>query len=167
MHFRFEHDFDTDPKDYWDLFFSEDYNLDLYKQLKMRDRQVIEQKEEGGILRRVVKLTPDEEIPAVFQSVVKDMSYTERNVFDRSRSSMEVTVEPAMMKNKFELRATYSVRPAGPGRSTRVFEGDVKISVMIIGGQMEKFMVERLRTSYETAARVTRQWIAQRKTAAQ
>ena len=163
MHFRFEHEFDIEPKDYWEMFFSEPYNQDLYKQLKMKTRELVEQKDEGKTLRRVVRLTPDEEIPAVFKSVIKDTSYVERNVFHRDRSVMDVVVEPAMMKNKFDLKATYSVVPSGPGRSRRIFEGDVKISVMIIGGQIEKYMVDKMRSSYDIATEVTRKWVAKRK----
>src|SRR5204863_7686090 len=106
-------------------------------------------------------------IPQVFRSVIKDMSYTEHNVFHRDRSSMDVVIEPALMKNKFDFKGVYAVTPLGPGRCRRVFEGDVKIAVMIIGGQIEKFMIERLRASYEIATDVTRKWIAKRKAAKQ
>ena len=163
MHFRFEHEFDIEPKAYWDLFFSEPYNVDLYKQLKMRTREILEVKDEGKTMKRSVRLTPDEDIPAAFRTVIKDTSYVEHDLLHRDRSVMDVVVEPAMMKNKFDLKATYSVVPAGPGRSRRIFEGDVKVSVMIIGGQIEKYMVEKMRVSYDIATEVTRKWVAKRK----
>lgn len=166
MHFKFEHEFDLDAASYWDLFFSEDYNKDLYAELKMKDRKVLEQKEEGGVLRRTVKLVPGKEVPAIFKSIVSDMSYTEKNVYRKERSEMEVVVEPALMKDKFDLRAVYSVKPLGDKKVRRTFEGDVNIKIMLIGGKMEKYMVDELRESYETAARVTRKWIEKRKAAA-
>ena len=163
MHFRFEHDFDIEPAPYWDLFFSEDYNVDLYRQLKMKDRVVLEQREDGNLLKRSVRFSPEEEIPAVFRSVIKDLGYTERDVFDRARSSMEVVIEPELMKSKFDFRGVYSVRPSGPGKCKRLFEGDIKVSIMLIGGQIEKYMIDRLRTSYDIAADVTRRWIEKKK----
>lgn len=159
MHFRFEHDFDIDAKDYWELFFSEPYNVDLYKRLGMRERVIVENKDEGATLRRVVRLTPNDEVPAAFKAFIHDTSYTEHDLYRKDRSLMEVSIEPAMMKNKFELKAVYGVSQAGAGRARRTFEGDIKVSVMIIGGQIEKYMVEKMRASYEVAAAVTREWI--------
>jgi hypothetical protein len=165
MHFRFEHEFDIDPKTYWEIFFDEEYNKELYKRLRMSERQVLEQKDDGKTIRRSIRLTPADDVPAMFKSVIKDTGYTEHDVYYRDRSSMDVTIEPAMMKNKFDFKATYSVAPVGPGndRCRRVFEGDCKVSVMVIGGQIEKYIVENVRSSYDTATAVTREWIAKRK----
>jgi hypothetical protein len=165
MHFRFEHDFDIDAKDYWDLFFSEDFTKDLYTKIRMKDFRILEMRDDGKTLKRVVKLTPEKDVPAIFKSVIKDVGYTEHNLFHRDRSEMEVEIEPALMKNKFELRGTYAVKPLGPGRCRRSFEGDVKISIMILGGQIEKYTVDEMRASYEIATQVTREWIAKRKAA--
>jgi hypothetical protein len=164
-HFKFEHDFDIDVKDYWDLFFSEEYNVDLYKELKMKERTKLEQTDDGKTLRRATRLTPSTKVPDIFKKVISDMSYTERNVFHRERSEMEVVVEPSMMKDKFDLRGIYSVRPLGEGRCRRKFEGDAKVSVFLVGGQIEKFMIEEIRKSYDVAANVTRRWIVERKAA--
>jgi hypothetical protein len=165
MHFRFEHEFDTDPKSYWDLFFSSDYTEDLYRQLRMKSHKILEQKEEGNVLRRTVHMQPAQEVPAVFKSVIKDTSYTEYDLFHRDRSAMDVTIEPGLMKDKFETRGVYSVLPAGEGRCRRVFEGDVKVSIMLVGGKIEKYIVDEMRASYEVATRVTREWIQKRKAA--
>ncbi len=163
MHFRIEHEFEIDAKAYWDLFFSSDYTEDLYRSLKMRDWEILEQQDDGKTLRRKVKMTPAQQVPAIFQSVIKDTGYTEHDVFHRERSSMDVTIEPAIMKNKFDMRGVYSVQPLGEGRCKRVWEGDVKVSVMLIGGQIEKYMVDEMKSSYDIATQVTRRWIDKRK----
>jgi hypothetical protein len=162
MHFRYEHDFDIDPQGYWDIFLSEEFTVELYKHLKMRDRQLLENKDDGTVLRRVQKLTPDSEMPAFIKALVSDVSYTEHDLYRKDRSEMEVVVEPAMLKNKFDLKGLYAVKPLGPGRCRRSFEGDVKVSIMLVGGQVEKFMCEQMKDSYETAARLVREWIAKR-----
>ena len=38
---------------------------------------------------------------------------------------------------------------------------------MLVGGQIEKYMVDEMRASYDVAAKVTAEWIAKRKAAAQ
>ncbi len=163
MHYHIEHEFDIDPKGYWDLFFSEEYNVDLFAQLKMKNRTILENRDDGNTLVRVQKLTPTTSLPSIFEKVIPDQTYIERDTFHRDRSSMEVIIEPQVMKNKFDMRAVYSVQPVGEGRCKRVFDGDVKVSIMLLGGQIEKFMVDQLRSSYEVATRVTRDWIAKKK----
>ena len=162
-HFKFEHDFDIDAKDFWDLFFAEDYNVDLYREMKMKDRKVLEHKDDGKTIKRVVKLSPADDIPAMFKSVVPDTSYTEHDLFHKERSSMDVMIEPAAGKNKFDMKAVYAVKSIGPGKCRRSFEGDVKVNVMILGGQIEKFMVDKMKTSYDIATDVTKRWIQKRK----
>lgn len=163
MHFKFEHDFDIDPNGFWDLFFNEEFNVVLYRELKTKDRKVLVNKEENGIVKRDVKLTPERDIPSVFKSLVGDMSYTERDVFDRAKSEMKVIIDPAFLRDRFQLNGLFTVRPLGEGRCHRVFEGDLKISVMLIGGKMEKFILDEMRVSYDTTAVVTRRWIADHK----
>ena len=165
VHFKFDHDFDIDAKAYWDMFFTEPYNVDLYAALKMKDRKQLELKDEGKTIRRVVRLIPATEIPAIFRSVVSDMSYTEIDLMDKEKSSMDVKIEPSLMKDRFHMGGVYSVKPLGDNRCRRTFEGDVKVSIMLVGGKLEKFMVEEMRRSYEIAADVTRKFIAKLKAA--
>jgi hypothetical protein len=165
MHFHFSHDFDIDPAGYWEIFLSEEYTKDLHAQLKMKEFVVLERREEGNRLHRKLKVTPNTAIPSVLQAVIKDTGYTEHDTFDRDKSAMEIRIEPAMLKNKFDFRGTYSVHPAGEGRCRRVFEGDVKVSVMILGGQIEKYMIDQLKSNYEAAYHITKKWIDQKKAA--
>ena len=165
MHYRIEHEFEIDAKSYWDMFFDPAYTKELYGEMKMKSFEVLEQKESGGVLTRVLRATPSTNIPEIFKRVVSDASYVERDRFDRGKGSMEVVVEPQMLKNKMDMRSLYSVVPTGEGRCKRIFEGDVKVSIMIIGGQIEKFMVDELRKNYEIATTVTRRVIAKRKAA--
>jgi hypothetical protein len=99
-------------------------------------------------------------------SVIKDTAYTEHDVYNRERSSMDVRIEPALMKDRFHMTAVYAVTPLGEGRCRREFSGEVKISVPLLGGRIEKMMIEQLNDAYEVAARVTRQWVAKRKSQA-
>jgi hypothetical protein len=164
-HFKIDHDFDIDPEAYWQVFFDEGYMKDLYRELRI-DFQVTENNDDGKILRRVVKLRAQREVPAMFKSVIGDLSYTEIDTFDRARSSMQVVIEPALMKDRFDMRGVYSVAPLGPGRCRRTFEGDAKVSMALIGGKIEKYMVDEIRASYDVATRITRNWIERRKQSA-
>jgi len=164
MNFSFVHDFDIDAKSYWDVFWTEDYNKDLYKQLNMRSRTVLSQTDEGGVIRRSQKMEPTSPIPSWATSVIRDTSYVEHDTYHKDRSSMDVRIEPLLLKDRFHMSAVYSVTPLSEGRCRREFKGEVRISVPLLGGRLEKMMVDQLRDAYDTAARVTREFIGKKKT---
>ena len=164
MNFSFVHEFDIDPQGFWELFFSAPYEEDLYKRLKMRTRTVLLHQDEGAIIRRTQRMEPQLNIPSWATSVVKDTGYTEYDVMHKATSRMEVRIEPALMKERFQMNCSFIVTPLGPGRCRREFAGEVKISVPLLGGKIEKLMIEQLREAYDTAAQVTREWIAKKKT---
>jgi hypothetical protein len=164
MNFSFVHDFDLDPQTYWKLFLSEEFNEELFRELKMKSRSVLKQTDDGKLFHRVQKMEPSTKLPGFLESMVKDTGYTEIDTLDWQRSAMEIVIEPAMLKERFVMRGMYSVTPLDSGaRCRREFKGDVKVSMALIGGKVEKFMLEELRSAYEVAARVTRQWIAEKK----
>jgi hypothetical protein len=167
MNFSFVHEFDTDVKTYWKIFLSPDFNKDMFAELKMKDYVVKEQTDDGKHYHRVQSLEPTTPIPAFLQSVVKSTGYTEIDDLDWATNIMKVKIETAMFKDKFHMAGDYSVQPLGDGkRVRREFRGEVKVSIMLIGGKIEKYMMEQMRDSYEVAARVTRKWIEKEKTGA-
>ncbi len=95
-------------------------------------------------------------------SVIKETGYIEHDEYFKDRSEMLVRIEPAMMKDRFKMNATFRVTPVGSDRCRREFSGDVSIGVPLIGGKIEKFMVEQMQKGYETAAVVTREFVSRR-----
>jgi hypothetical protein len=163
MNFSFAHDFDIDPEGFWRLFFSEPYEKELWKRLKMRTANVLSRKDEGNTYRRDVKLEPEMEVPSWASSVVRSTGYTEHDVLHRDRSAMDVTIEPELLKERFQLSGVFKVTPLGAGRCRREFSGEIQISVPLLGGKIERFMVDRMREGYDAAALLTREWIAREK----
>lgn len=166
MNFAFAHEFDIAAEDFWKMFFSDEYEQALWKHLKLRNPTILERKDEGNTYRRSVRLEPEIEVPAWAASVVSNTGYIEHDLLHRDRSSMDVRIEPLMMKDRLQLHGTFKVTSLASGRCRREFSGDVKINVMLIGGKMEKFMVDRLREGYDAAAVMTRDFIARKKSSA-
>lgn len=163
MKFSIVHEFDIDPKGYWELFLSKDFNEALMAGLKMKNYKILEQTDDGKTMRRVHSMEPEVAIPAMFQKFVPDLGYTEYDELDHARSSMHVKIVPAAMKDKFSTEGDYIVTPAGEGKCRREFRGETKVSIMLVGGKMEQFTVDEMKKSYETATRITKEWIAKKK----
>jgi hypothetical protein len=160
MDFVFVHEFSVEPAGFWQLFFSEPYEKELFRRLKMQSYTVLERQDEGRIYRRVLELVPEMQVPSWAASVVRETRYREHDLLHRDRSVMDVTIEPMIMKERFVMRGVFKVTPLPEGRCRREFSGEIRILVPLIGGKIEKFLVERMREGYDAAAALTREWIA-------
>ena len=163
MQFRFVHDFDVEPAGFWEMFFSEAFETELFRGLKMRSWKVTERRDEGSKLFRTVKLEPDMAVPSWAASIIKETGYTEIDLYSKAESKMDVRIEPAVMRDRFHLSGVFAVTPLGPGRCRREFSGEIRVSVPLLGGKIEKFMLDQIRDGYDQAARVTQAFIARRK----
>ncbi len=167
MNFSFVHEFDIDPDGYWKIFLSPDFNKEMFAELKMKKYEVNEQKDDGKHFHRVQSLEPSTPIPSFLQSVVKSTGYTEVDDMDWGTGVMRIKIETAMFKDRFSMHGDYIVTPLDGGkRARREFKGEVKVSMPLIGGRVEKYMMEQLRDSSDLAARVTRRWIEKQKQSA-
>jgi hypothetical protein len=166
MNFNFAHDFDIDVANYWKIFLSPEFNKEMFADLKMKKYEVVKQEDDGKRFHRVQVLEPSTPIPGFLQSIVKSTGYTEIDNLDWSTNVMDVVIETQMFKDRFAMGGKYAVTPLDGGkRCRREFRGEVKVSIPLIGGRIEKYMMEQLRDSYELAAATTRRWIGKQKQA--
>jgi len=167
MNFSFVHEFDIDPTGYWKLFLAPDFNKDMFGELKMKEYKVLEEKDDGKTYHRVQQCEPSTPVPGFLQSMIKSTGYTEYDDMEWGTNKMHIRIDTAMFKDRFKMEGDYIVTALDGGkRCRREFKGEVKVSVPLIGGKVEKFMMEQLRDSYDIAARVTRRWIEKAKTGA-
>ena len=161
MQFNFAHDFDIDVANYWKIFLSPEFNQDMFmNELKMKHYAVKEKTDDGKHMHRVQDVEPSVPIPGFMQSLVKSTGYREIDELDYATNTMRVTIETQMFKDRFSMAGNYQVTPLDGGkRCRREFKGEVKVSIPLIGGKVEKYMMEQMRDSYDAAARCTRRWI--------
>ncbi len=161
MNFHFSHDFDTNVASYWKIFLSEEFSKEMFADLKMRKYEVSKREDDGKRFIRVQTLEPSTPIPSFLTSLIKSTQYTEYDDLEWGSNCMKVEIKTAMFADKFKMGGNYTVTALDGGkRCRREFKGEVKVSVPLIGGRIEKYMLEQMRDSYETAAATTRRWIA-------
>jgi hypothetical protein len=167
MNFSFVHEFDIDVPSYWKLFLSEPFSVELFKELKMKEYKVLKQTDDGKVFHREQACEPTTPVPGFLQSVVKSTGYTEIDDLVWADNKMHVRIDTAMFKDRFSMQGDYIVTPLDGGkRCRREFRGEVKVAVPLIGGKIEKYMMEQMRDAYDVAARVTRHWIEKQRTGA-
>ncbi|PRQ10172.1 DUF2505 domain-containing protein [Enhygromyxa salina] len=157
-------EFATTPDKYWDMFFSDAYNAALWKALDI-EREVIEFKRTGEgpdeTIHRVQRLTPKRDVPSALRKLVKDaISYEERNEWRRGDNRMEVVTIPNFFADKFTTRGTYELVAIGDDKLKRIWKASCECRVALVGGKVEKFVVEEVQRSYRATTIFTRKWIA-------
>jgi hypothetical protein len=164
MRYTISDDFETSLDHYWQVFFDDAYNAELYKRLRV-GREVLEvQKEgegEGLVIRRKVKLSPQREVPALVAKFVKGaITYTEQGVFTARTNTLEIVTIPGFMADQLTTRGTYKVQSLGPNKVRRTWDGEISCKIPLLGGKVEKHIVEEVTTSYRDTTEFTRKWLA-------
>ena len=165
MHYTLTDDFDTSLEHYWQVFFDDAYNAALYERLRV-GREVLDIQREGEgealIIRRKIKLSPQREVPALVAKFVKGaITYTEQGVFTARTNTLEVVTIPGFMADQLTTRGVYKVQSLGPTKVRRIWDGDVVCKIPLLGGKIEKGIIEEVTQSYRDTTDFTRKWLAE------
>lgn len=163
MRYTISDDFETSLEHYWQVFFDDAYNAELYKRLRV-GREVLDVQKEGEgeslVIRRKVKLSPQREVPALVAKFVKGaITYTEQGVFTARTNTLEIVTIPGFMADQLTTRGTYKVQSLGPNKVRRTWDGEISCKIPLLGGKVEKHIVEEVTQSYRDTTEFTRKWL--------
>jgi hypothetical protein len=165
MEYRIEDTFDVSAERYWEIFFSDEYNAGLWPALDIkRELLAFERTGEGPSLRihREQRLLPQREVPGFIKKLVSGaISYVEKNDFVAADNAMRTVTIPGFAADRITTTGVYRLEPLGDARCKRVWEGVCECRIPLVGGKVEKQLVEEVRESYRRAADFTRKWITQ------
>lgn len=165
MKYTIEDTFEVSAQDYWSAFFDDQYTAKLWPALDIKCEVLsFERTGEGDAaeIRREQRLTPNREVPALIQKFVKGgFSYVERNHYKAKDSAMRTVTTPSFMADKITTGGLYRVESLGAARCKRIWEGEVDVSIPLLGGKIEKMLIEEVRESYRKATEFTRAWHTQ------
>jgi hypothetical protein len=156
-------EFATSAEHYWNTFFSPQYNAALWPALQIRcEEQLYERQGEGKDLtaRRVLRLTPDRELPAILRKLVSGaISYTESNQFTRATNTLEVVTVPSFLADKITTKGIYTLVELEPMRVRRVWQGVCECKIPLVGRKVEEVIIDEVRRSYKLTTDFTRAWL--------
>jgi hypothetical protein len=160
MQFRISHRFPVSPRAYWDG--TRDPDLDQ----RMADAgeidvQVLERRRDGPRLLERLRVSPRKELPGLAQRALGTARFTYVQVVESDDDRMGTTwqVLPDVLPDKVTCRGTARVVDA-PGGCERIIDGEITVAVPLVGGSIEKVVLEQLEKSYDRAAEVIRRHLA-------
>lgn len=155
--------FACDPATLWHIF-NEDAEFD--RRLEAESgviREVTEQREEGS--RRIWKLrcTSKKELPGFMATALgsKHLTYDQVSTFDPERNTLHWEVVPTLLSDRVTAKGVTRVYDHG-GECERVIEGEISVRVPLVGGRIEKKLLEEIEASYVRAAAIANDLIDER-----
>jgi hypothetical protein len=163
MKYRIQDSFDTTASRYWGVFFDEEYCSALFRHIDI-DWQLLELEREGDgedlVIRRTQRLTPRREIPRVMRKFVEGaIAYTEYDVFTARNNSMQVRTVPSFLSEKVKTHGIYSLEILDPSRVNRIFDAECTCKLPLVGGTIERHIVDEVKESYRRTTAFTRTWL--------
>jgi hypothetical protein len=141
------------------LYFDEAFNEAMCRAVRL-DRTLVQRRDEGGVLERAVRISPDREIPAPVAKILgaERIGYVEhvRAVWGSGQATWRT--EPTILANKISSDGTIAFA-AAEGGTTRRVRGHVTVKIFGLGGTIERFIVADVARSYAEAAAFTQRWI--------
>lgn len=162
--FHFEYLFRArDPDAVFEVYFDPEHQAEQDRRVEVARREILEDVDEGATRRRVCRVFPRRQLPAVIRPLLKgDLSYDEVIVWHKASHTIEFDIRPRLLDGKAQIRATYRLEPAGPGRVRRQYDGEVTVHVRLIGGRIEKAILEDLGRSLTLTAGCTQDYLDRR-----
>lgn len=160
------HTLDCTPETYWKkLFFDRDYNETMFlKDMQFPSYEILELKETPERIERRVRVTPPQKAPELIRKLISGtISYEELGTWTASDGVYRFNTITSMMTDKIKITGTIRAEPSGPDKMVRHAEMDVNVSIMLVGGKVERFLADELVANWNASALFSNRWLAERK----
>lgn len=146
----------------WDLFESEAFRERLASETGL-SAVVLASTDEGTVQRRTLRFTSKNELPGVASKALgmKHLTYDQTTRFDRATGRLDWTVKLPVLTDRVRVEGRTVITDT-PGGSRRVVDGQIEVSMPVIGGQIEKVVVGEFEKSMRRAVDIVRGMIRDR-----
>lgn len=158
-------EFDCSVETYWEKYMLDEAFFDrLNPLIQIKKREVLDRKENGPELYRKIKNTPSMELPGIVSKVIgSDASYIEESWFNRTTKAYRYQITSPAAGKRLDFQGTVAITPLGENRCRREMRANIKVDVMLVGGQIENHLAKQIEDGYRAATKLTREDIAKSK----
>jgi hypothetical protein len=152
---KFEQEINCPPERLWELFFSTDFNVEMYERgLDFPSCKVPELKDDGEVLHRRMVCIPKLEMPKPLKKIVGDrVGFEEIGDWVRSAGEFRWKLVLAAFGDKVAISGTMRLVPHGEGHCMRKVEFSVDANIFGIGGLVEKTAAQNVLDGWVASAK--------------
>jgi hypothetical protein len=163
MRFEIRHRFDCTPERLWDLVLDEGYQAAIDQRAAL-NREVLESRATPDGRFHRIRFVPERSLPSAMQKVLgtERLSYVQEQTWRARDHSMRwrVILDAQAVASRFKSGGDFKIQARAGDTCERVVAGEVSIAVPIMGGRMEKKIIDELTASYQRAAEVTVEFLS-------
>lgn len=106
------------------------------------------------------KITPQRDWPAFIRKALPAaLTYIETQHFDPLTQRMKVETQTGVLPSEFEVRGELWAEAQGPDAVLRIWEGQCRCSIPILGKRIEKAIIDQIRNTFAQSTRVAHSWL--------
>ena len=162
MRFELKHTFDCDAETLWSITEDPEFEERL-GEASASTRETVELTVTDSERYARKRITVDRDLPPAMQKVIggEKIAYDQETWRALPGNKLRWSISPNVLRGRFVGEGTTRVRDIG-GRCERIISGDLQVKVPIVGRKMEKRLVDDVSASYERAAAIVREMLAER-----
>jgi hypothetical protein len=143
-------------------FFDPRHAADQDRELDFVERVVLEREETSEYLRRVCRIVPRRQLPALVRPLVKGpLHYIETATWHKREDTIAMAIQPSLLGGRATITATYRLSPVSAGLVRRQYEGSVSVDVALLASRIECGIVKEFERSIPVAAACTQAFLDQ------
>ncbi|HET9485690.1 MAG TPA: DUF2505 family protein, partial [Xanthomonadales bacterium] len=141
-------------------YFDPRHALEQDRELDIIERVVIERDETAEQLRRVCRVVPRRQLPALVRPLISgQLHYVETATWRKREDEIQVEIRPSILSGRAVISATYRLSPVSAGLIRRLYEGSVSVDVALISSRIERGIVAEFERSMPVAAACTQAFL--------
>ena len=167
MNFRLEQDFPGTVDEVADAFVDPDLFAHLHDIVDLGRPDLLEKVDEGDTVRLRVRYAFTGELSPPLTAVVEParITWVEVSTLDRRTGRTEFHIVADHYPDRLRCTGSVELHDDGAGGTRRVAAGKLVVSVPLIGGKIERAVVDGLADQAATQARVVGEWLVSRRQA--
>lgn len=166
MQFRIRQNFDAPIDAVMRVFTDPGFYPYLHGLTKIGAPQVLDRREDGEQVLMWIRYQFTGDLPAAARRVIDPakLTWVEAARYDYTARTAWTQLIPDHYGDKMTASAvvTFEADPGPHGRSTRTLDGDLKVSVPLVGGKVEHAIVSGLREHMAEEQKVAAWWLGQK-----
>jgi len=153
--FQMKHDIDCTPEKFWEMFFDDGLQKQIFKDLQFPQWDVLETRNTDTEIVRIVKAIPKLDAPGPVAKILgPGFGYTEEGRFDKATKLYKFTIKTNQLADKLKNEGSVRVEPKGADKCTRIVDIVAEAKVFGIGGMIEKMTEKSFRDGWGKSAEI-------------
>lgn len=150
------------PSIVWEVFESDEYK-ERYREETGDELSLVERTFEGDVEVQRIRNEPNRELPGIVARALgaKKLCFTQENRLDLTKGRMDWVVTLDVLSDLVSVRGTTTCTDDGDG-TKRVIDGEIKVKVPVVGGQIERLVVAEFEKSMRRAVELALEMIEER-----